>query len=298
MNLEYGMGLTANMAVPLINRVSNRMASASEMAMLPTSMAARAVEPPRPKPTRMVSSSDPMGQMIIEGGGDWEFGLHLAYAGLSKADIAKDFAGPSHAAIDSWTAPLSLMVNPPPVSFNLFNPKLKLKPGPRMEAGSGHGGWTASNARMPATSVSKSNVHTPKAASPSTANSGMGLGAIGFGTLAVGASAAAGGTMSYMTDGSFLQGAAGGAVMGAGMGFGLHRGMAKGLDTSWGQAGAKKFDGLLKGPATANLMNQMQTKTGRAIAFGSGALLGGYAFGGNKSLKRGFNQNRGNSIGR
>jgi len=46
------------------------------------------------------------------------------------------------------------------------------------------------------------------------------------------------------------------------------------------------------------LAKRMDTRDARIAMFGGGSLLGGFAFGGDRSHKRGFNANRGNSIGR
>lgn len=110
------------------------------------------------------------------------------------------------------------------------------------------------------------------------------MSAIGETGLSVGLGAAAGGATSYMSGGNFGQGAlAGGLIAGGGYAGAL------GL----GQRGVGGY-----APKIANLMSDQASSVGRRAAFAAGGMLGGGMFGGNKSHRRGFNANRGNSIGR
>ena len=117
-------------------------------------------------------------------------------------------------------------------------------------------------------------------------------------SMAVGAAlgAGVGGTTSYATGGSFTQGAIAGGIAGAGMGYGAV-GMAQvGRRAAWegGKLGAPNA-------FTSNLTKMtygMENAANRAGMFAAGGMLGGFAFGGNKTHKRGFNSRRGNSIGR
>lgn len=113
-----------------------------------------------------------------------------------------------------------------------------------------------------------------------------------------GMGAAVGGVGSYLTGGSFTQGAMFGAGAGMGMRYGLRNRDAmvtaanKGM-SYFGVAKAADYSTQLSG-----LMSNFNTVEARRAAVGAGALLGGLTFGGSRSHSRGFNANRGNRIGR
>lgn len=115
----------------------------------------------------------------------------------------------------------------------------------------------------------------------------------------MGGSAIMGGASSYMTDGSFAQGAAVGAFTGGMMGRHLGRqtmsnaGRYLGRGANMQGPRASKFS---SGMVTAG--NFLESKEMRRVMIGSGAMLGGAMFGGNRSHRKGFNANRGNTIGR
>jgi hypothetical protein len=82
-----------------------------------------------------------------------------------------------------------------------------------------------------------------------------------------------------------------GAVIGTGVGS-IPR-MAK---MAAGAAAPANFFGA--GSSMVAMANSFDSKANRVAMFGGGALLGGFAFGGNKSHARGFNSNRGSRITR
>lgn len=133
----------------------------------------------------------------------------------------------------------------------------------------------------------------------------MGAGAANIGLT--GAAAVAGGATSYATGGEFTQGAVAGGMLGAGLGMGGASMIRQGIG-SGGEAASKALKGYGYDDAASNvgsfssgmvdMLGSMTTKDSRRAAFGAGAMLGGYTFGGDKSHKRGFNSNRGNSFGR
>lgn len=133
----------------------------------------------------------------------------------------------------------------------------------------------------------------------------MGAGAANIGLT--GAAAVAGGATSYATGGEFTQGAIAGGMLGAGLGMGGASMIRQGIG-SGGEAASKALKGYGYDDAASNvgsfssgmvdMLGSMTTKDSRRAAFGAGAMLGGYTFGGDKSHKRGFNSNRGNSFGR
>lgn len=100
----------------------------------------------------------------------------------------------------------------------------------------------------------------------------------------------AGAGSSYITGGSILQGGIGGLALGAGVGYGGKR--------AFDYAAPKIDRNSSYSAGITKISNFMDTQDGRAATFAAGGLLGGFAFGGNRSHKRGFNSNRGNSIGR
>lgn len=158
------------------------------------------------------------------------------------------------------------------------------KPGPAQKPG--HGVLRPDSSSVPFNPVTPSG----SPASPSMA------GARGMGTMAgIGLGAAAGAGGSYMTGGDVGQGALAGAVGGAGMAFG-RRGMinaaARGGMLSKGAMGSSYSHSLIK------MTKGLSSASNRAYMFGAGGMLGGMAFGGNRSHRRGFNKNRGNTIGR
>lgn len=106
--------------------------------------------------------------------------------------------------------------------------------------------------------------------------------------MAAGGMALAGGAANYMTGGSFTGGAIAGVAAGGGM-YGGGKFLAKRL----GQAGAGGY-----GSKVAGFVSGMENSSYRRAAIGSGAALGGMMFGGSRSHRRGFNSQRGNSIGR
>ena len=99
---------------------------------------------------------------------------------------------------------------------------------------------------------------------------------------------------SYMTGGDVGQGALVGGMGGAAMGMGAP-GMAMRAG-AWGAARAGAGNGFTSGMVKA--ASAMDSASKRAYMFGAGGMLGGMAFGGNRSHRRGFNKNRGNTIGR
>jgi len=115
----------------------------------------------------------------------------------------------------------------------------------------------------------------------------MGLGM----SMAVGAGAGAGG--SYMTGGNIGQGAVMGAMGGAALGMGGGMAMRAGARGATSAGASKGFTSGMVDAASG-----LDNAANRAYTFAAGGLLGGMAFGGNKSHSRGFNSQRGNRIGR
>ena len=111
------------------------------------------------------------------------------------------------------------------------------------------------------------------------------------------AGAMLGGMTSYWTGGNFSQGAVMGAAGGAGMGYASSRGFM----TAGSRFAAKKLGQTGIGGYTGGMVQfarGMESPANRRAMVGSGAALGGFMFGGNRSHKRGFNSHRGNSFGR
>lgn len=121
----------------------------------------------------------------------------------------------------------------------------------------------------------------------------------GWGAMAsIAGGAGIGAAASWASGGSMMQGAAFGAMAGAG----THAGLKYRNDlASFGESGMSHFGGA-KAAAYSGKMtqfaDQFTTQQSRRAMVGAGAALGGFVFGGDRSHKRGFNQNRGNSIGR
>jgi hypothetical protein len=116
-------------------------------------------------------------------------------------------------------------------------------------------------------------------------------GAFAFNT---GTSAIVGGVTSYSTGGSFVQGAAIGGLMGAGLGV-LG---AKGAATKFLAGGPGKFGRGSFARKMVKYSRYMESPEHRRMLMNGGAALAGFVFGGNRTHKRGFNAQRGNSIGR
>jgi hypothetical protein len=144
----------------------------------------------------------------------------------------------------------------------------------------------------------KKNMHNSKRYQAPTKGVGSGLGGFGgFGGVAGGM--VMGGVGGYWggdgTAGDFVGGALIGGAAGAGAVSFAHRGALKSAKF----VGERLGQGMGKHAGSA--ARAMQTKNGRAMMFGSGALLGGgtfgMMFGNNRSSKsRGFNQHRGNGF--
>lgn len=134
---------------------------------------------------------------------------------------------------------------------------------------------------------------------PSFGSSGSitGASSIGGAIFNVAAGGFTGGMTSYTTGGSFTQGAIAGAAVGAGFGAAAKYQLPSRANAFVAkQLGQKGVTGYSKDIAgfTAGFENAAV----RRGAFGAGAALGGFVFGGDRSHKRGFNGRRGNSIGR
>lgn len=139
--------------------------------------------------------------------------------------------------------------------------------------------------KMPGPSINKPKSSNMTVAANPIATSGGSLGsAIGSGMMAVGSGAMIGGGMSYLTGGSFIQGAMVGGIMGGGM-YGGHKAL--------GTSGVGGYS-----PQVQSLISGSENVAARRAMFGAGAMLGGGMFGGNRSHRTGFNSRRGNSIGR
>lgn len=119
---------------------------------------------------------------------------------------------------------------------------------------------------------------------------------------AAGIGAVAGGTASWMTGGSFVQGAVFGAGAGAGMrgarlGMGMNRkAVQSGITQVMGHFGMDAASQYTK--SVTRLAATGTSRQGRMAMFAGGAMLAGGVFGGRRNMSRGFNQNRGNRIGR
>lgn len=105
------------------------------------------------------------------------------------------------------------------------------------------------------------------------------------------AGATVGGLTSYSSGGSFTQGALMGALTGTGVGaaYGTR------LFARTGAAIARSAGSYSK--SVISFTQNMHTVAARRYAIASGAALGGYMFGGERTHSRGFNRNRGNRIG-
>lgn len=119
---------------------------------------------------------------------------------------------------------------------------------------------------------------------------------LGFGAAGLAGGAALGAGSSYMTGGNVGQGAVMGAVTGGALAFGGAKLGMMGMGGAAKMAGADAAGGFSTG--ITNTMKNMDTAAGRGMMFAGGGLLGGMAFGGRRSHRRGFNRNRGNTIGR
>jgi len=135
---------------------------------------------------------------------------------------------------------------------------------------------------------------TPKSGAPTSAGA-VGGNSAGWATAGmIGGSALAGGVTSYATGGDFTQGAMMGGLGGAGMAIGVPKlaKLAKNNPKGWSALNNETFSSSM-----SSIGNFSATSSGRAAMFAGGGLLGGAMFGGRRSHKRGFNQNRGNGFG-
>jgi len=123
----------------------------------------------------------------------------------------------------------------------------------------------------------------------------------------VGGAALVGGATSYSTGGSFVQGALAGGTIGAGLGLGGAAMISRGIGDVGGTVAGhlKHYEYAAASQNVSDFSNSMvkigsmlNSNENRKALFGAGAMLGGGIFGGNRSHKRGFNSNRGNSFGR
>lgn len=104
----------------------------------------------------------------------------------------------------------------------------------------------------------------------------------------------AGGAVGGVVGSYYNHGEGGGAIRGAiaGAAVGLGAGAAPRALTALAPHAGSYSSGMIKAAG------MMGSRDARMAAFGGGGMLAGFAFGGNRSHKQGFNSNRGNSIGR